>query len=33
MNNWINEKSGSMIDSEDAEYVNNYIYTQLSGSK
>ena len=33
MNIWINERSGSMIESEDAEYVNIYIYSQLSGSK
>ena len=33
IDNWINEGSGWMIESVDAEYVNIAIYTLLSGSK
>ena len=32
IDNWINEGSGWMIESVDAEYVNIFVYSVLSGS-
>ena len=32
IDNWINEESGWMIESVDAEYVNISVYSPLSGS-